>query len=296
MRRNWYSLAAVGFLVFLTLFVVGLALAQSHPYPVMPTYSPLRLSSGYEELASSNWGSSHNMAQIGLGKTPIPQVLDQANIEQIRVQEKIGQLKVGTASYDSDEKTIRAAVAAHKAIIFTEKQEGIAPGRHLLLEIGMPPEQFDALFAQLKQVGHLETVTVHQRDRTEEFRRLHAQRLALKKYQEAMQKLRSAGPKSIDDALKLEQRLQEVEKELQTLAMQLGDFLGKEPYYNIKMTFSEFQVGSHQDPSFTLWQRVGSALAWAIGWWFAIALLGALVLGTVWSIHTLWPGRGISGS
>ncbi len=69
MRLNCYSLAAVGFLVFLLLFVVGLALAQSHPYPVMPTYSPLTLSSGYEELASRNWGSSNNIAQIGLGKT-----------------------------------------------------------------------------------------------------------------------------------------------------------------------------------------------------------------------------------
>jgi hypothetical protein len=127
-------------------------------------------------------------------------------------------------------------------------------------------------------------VSVQQRDRTGEFRRLHAQRLALKKHLEAVLKLRGAGKGSVDDSLKVEQKVQGIEKEIQALGVQLGEFLGKESFYNVKLTLSENRAGS---------SRMGQAFFWAATWWLTCAGVVGLLAGSFVSARTLWPGRSV---
>src|SRR5205085_4323232 len=107
----------------------------------------------------------------------------------------------------------RAVLAAHQATVFNEKDSGVAPARRLTLEIGVHPDRFEGLVDQLRQVAHLESVSVQQRDRTGEFRRLHAQRQSLKAHLEAVQKLRGRQNPTVEDELKLEQKIQDIEKE-----------------------------------------------------------------------------------
>jgi uncharacterized protein YfcZ (UPF0381/DUF406 family) len=286
MRAQWKKPAAIGFLVFLVLWSAGTIRGLALPFP-RPTVLDLSGSSHRED--TSRLANAHNLVQLGLGTTPLPVVLDQGDIERIQVYEKSAHITTGTAAFDEDQALLRAALTAHQATIFNERSDGIAPARRLTVELGVHPERFDALVERLRQVGQLESIGVQQRDRTGEFRRLYAQRQSLKKYLESVTKLRGVNNPSIDDTLKIEQKIQDVEKELQALSVQLGDLLGKESFYHIQVTLFEYQEGSRLDRSYTLPQRCFHAFLWALAWWLTVAATLAVLAATAVSIRTLWP-------
>jgi hypothetical protein len=293
MRPLWKKMAAIGFLVFLSLWVVGSLRGLTLPYPPPPalglsggpTFSPAE--------SASRLPVANNLKQLGMGQLPLPLVLDQPDVERIRVYERTAELALGSAAFDDDEAVIRSAVASHQGTIFNEKKSGLAPERRLALEIGVPPDRFEALLKQLRQIGQLDSVTVQQQDRTAEFRRLHAQRQSLKKYLESVLKHQTAKNLSIEETLKLEQKKQEIEKDLQSLSVHLGDFLGKESFYHLRVTLFEYQPGSKLDRTYTLPQRIFHAFVWALGWWFVVALTATVLGGIYLSVHTLWPRLGL---
>lgn len=162
----------------------------------------------------------------------------------------------------------------------------------MLWESLSPPDQFDDLLRELEQIGQLGSIVVQQQDRTGEFRKLHAQRQSLKKHQEAILKLREGQKLPVEEALKLEQKIQEIDKEEQAVGVQLGDFLGKDPSYNLFLQLEETPKGGSRDRSFTLSRRLGSAFLWALGWWFTAVVTIGLVVTTIVSIRTLWFNAG----
>lgn len=294
MHPLWKKTAALGFLAFLGLWIGGTIHGWSLPYPE-PIALPLSSGPGDDYSPSSRLSQANNIKQIGLAETPLPLVLDKPDIERIQVHEKNAQLSAGTAAFEDDEVRVRAALDAYKAVIVNERASGIAPRRRLTLEIGVQPDRFEALVAELRGVGHLDSANVQQRDRTGEFRKLHAQRQALKSYLESVLKLRGATKSStIDDALKLEQKIQDIEKELQTLGVQLGDLLGKESFYNVNLTLYEFQPGSRLDRTYTVPQRIFNGWLWAVPRWLALVLAASLLVGTYLSMQALWQKSPVS--
>ena len=283
------KLAAILFLLFLGLWVAGFCRTFSLETSDLPDLSP-HISSSFSFSSAEYQGGmriAHNLAQVDLGQTPLPKVLDQEDISQITVFAKTAQLSSGTTAYTDDENRTRKAIAVNKAVVFSEKATGIAPQRRLSLGIGVRPEHFDALLKALMEVGHLEAVDVQQQDRTTEFRKLHGQRLSLKKHHDAILKVRDTSKLSVEEALKMEQRIVEIEKEIQAVGVHLGDLLAKEPSYNLFLTLQEGQPGSRHDREFTFARRLGSGFVWAIGWWLLAALGVALVAGMVISVNTL---------
>jgi hypothetical protein len=283
MTRRTKQAAAVAFLAFVGLWAVGLF--RGPPPTVSSPVAEWSSSSSYDNN-NSRQQFANNLRQLGLGSLPLPAVLDQADVDRIQVFEKTARLASSTADFDRDQSALRAALEAHEAVIFNETNGGVAPARRLSLEIGVHPEQFDALVEDLRRVARLESVTVQQRDRTGEFRRLHAQRQSLKKHLEAVQKLRGAANPTIDDQLKLEQKVQDIERELQHVGVQLGDFVGKDSYYHVYVTLSE--VGHRMDPASDVPVRIGHAFVWALAWWSGAAATLFVLAGTVVSVRTLW--------
>src|SRR5262245_29822746 len=290
MRQLLPKFAAAGFLIFLALWIGGTARGYALPYPEAPVFD----FSAFDRQANARQGSANNLAQIGLSTTALPLVLDKGDIEQIQVYERIASLTSATRTFDDDEAQVRSAIAGQQATIFLETSSGLAPDRTLTFDIGVSPEKFDALLTELKQIGQFENIHVQQRDRTAEFRQLNAKRQSLKKYLEATLKLRGLKNASIDDTLKIEQKIQDIEKELDAIGAQLGDLLGKESYYHIRLSLREYQSGSRHDRSYTLPKRVAHAFVWAAAWWFAAAVGAGAVVGTVVSVRTLWPRTRIS--
>jgi hypothetical protein len=277
------KIAAVGFLVFLGLWIVGAVRGLTLPYP-QPL--PLSVASSGEE-SYSRAPVANNMKQLGLIETPMPLLLDGANVDKIRVHEKRAVLALGTSAFDYDTAKVHAAVESHKGEIFTYKKSGIEPTRRLVREIGVHPDKFDDLVEKLRAVGTLSGISVEQKDRTHEFRNLHSQRQTLKKHLEAINKLREGKTLSLDDALRLEQKIQDLEEKIQSLGVQFGDLLGKESYYHVHVTLTEYQPGDRGDQTYTTPQRIGHAFLWAIVWWFAVALAAGVVAATGVSVWVL---------
>ena len=101
---------------------------------------------------------------------------------------------------------------------------------------------------------------------------------------------------SIDDTLKIEQKIQDVEKELQSLSVQLGDLLGKESFYHVQVTLFEYQPGSRLDRSYTVPMRLFHAFLWGLAWWLTVTVALAVLAATTVSLRTLWPGPALSGT
>jgi hypothetical protein len=288
MADHWKKLIALGFLLLVGLWAAGVVRSFGMAHSDLPALS-VSIPSSVEDYRGS-LRTANNLAQIGLVKAPLPKVLDQEDIQQIRVYEKTAQISAGSTAFADDEARIRKALADHQAVVFSEKATGISPERSLALGISVRPDKFDALLHALTEIGQVGAITVQQHDRTTEFRRLHAQRQSLKKYQEAILKLRASDKLTVEEALKLEQKIQEIEKELQTLGVQLGDLLGKEPSYNLFVTLQEYQPGSRYDRGFTFTRRLGSGLYWAAGWWFVAAAGAGVLIGVYLSVRTLRSG------
>ena len=285
MQRPWKKAAAVGFLAFFALVLAGTMHAFTLPDPQLRRASlPISLPVLKRNI------TANNLKQVGLGEMPLPLLLEQGNVEQIRVYERSGQLALATDAFDDDEAQIRSAVTAHQALVLYENSSGMVRERRLVLELGIHPDQFDALMSQLRGIGRLESISVQQRDRTDEFQRLHAQRQSLEKRHATVLKLGEAENLSIDDTLRLEQRLQEIDKELQTVGVQLGDLLSKESLYHVYAELSEYYPGSRLDPAY-VWPQLRYGLIWGLGRWSVLALGIGGAFGTWFSFRTLWPSK-----
>jgi hypothetical protein len=279
------KLGAGGFLLFLGLWIVGV----SRP-AVAPQVEHEELATGLfssVEDQHSNRQVANNLKQIGLTLEALPHLLDQKDLDKVQVYEKTAHLSSSTTSFTEDEERLRGTVALHKATIANERSTGIGPNRTLTLGITVHPDRFEELLADLKQVGHLTAIHVEQQDRTGQLRQLHAQRQSLKKHQDAVLKLRQTGKLSVEEALKVEQKLLEVEKEIHALGVQLGDLLGMEPSYNLFVSLREQRSGSEAGLGWGIARRLGSSLLWALGWWLLAAVATGLLVGTYVSLKTL---------
>jgi hypothetical protein len=283
MRFYLSKAAAVGFLTFLALWIAGTVRGLTLDYP-MP--NPIDISSyrqGVQGMQNAN-----NLKDIaGLPQTSLPIILDAPEVDQIRIHEKRAFLAMGSANFKDDETAIRKAVKDFKAEIFTEFNGGIEPSRRVTLEIGVNPERFDDLVATLQTIGKLSSITVEKKDRTGEFRNLFAKRQSLKNRLAAILKLTEGKNPSLEDALKLEAKIHEIEKELQALNVQFGDLLGKESYYHVHVTLVEHQPGGRGDRTYTLPQRIGHAFVWALVWWFGVVLAFVVFAGAGLSMWVL---------
>lgn len=280
--------AAIGFLLFLALLITGIIRNMGLSYAPPPAFS---FSSGFE---NSMYRQANNLKQLGLTQMALPLVLEQADLERIQVYEKMAQLGLATTTFEEDQTRVRTAITTHHATILRENNSGLTPERRLNLEIAVRPEEFETLLEQLQHIGRLQSINTQLRDRTSEFRRLHAQHQSLKKHLETIQRMRGK-PTSIDDELRLEQRIQDIEKELQSLSGQLGNFLDKESFYQINVMLFEYQPGSSLDPTYRVPQRLAHAFLWALAWWLAGAVVVVMLAGTYVSVRTLVAKAGVNG-
>src|SRR5260370_3475145 len=82
------KIAAVGFVVFMLLWIVGVMRAFTLEYPPPPAIVSLS-STDREYQTQSNSNFAHNLKIIpGLALTPLPMVLDKPEVEKIRITEK----------------------------------------------------------------------------------------------------------------------------------------------------------------------------------------------------------------
>ncbi|MFI5149252.1 MAG: DUF4349 domain-containing protein [Bacteroidia bacterium] len=181
--------------------------------------------------------------------------------------EKTATLRAKTEKFEEDEKGLRKEIKAFNAIVQYEGDMGQKGHRGLSLLIGIKPEKFDSFFVALKKVGVNKQADISKVDKTNEYRNLNAKKNSLEKTRESLIQIKKQSGK-IEEYVNLENRILEIEQELQELGVQLGDFDEENEFCTIRFALTEVQP----PVKMSILHRFKVALEWALTWYFRMAM------------------------
>lgn len=195
--------------------------------------------------------------------------------------EKVGSVSSKTNAFDEDERKARELVGKHNAIVQFEQDSGLRGRRTLALSIGVPPDKFDGLIDDIQAVGHLSSIRLDKTDKTNEYKELNAKRVSLEKVRDSLVSLKGKSG-NIDEFINLENRILEIEREIQSTGVKLGEFDQENEFCTVKFGLEE---GITAKAGIPLIHRVKTAGEWAIKYY--LMFLAILVLAALLSFLTL---------
>lgn len=172
--------------------------------------------------------------------------------------EKIATINTLSTKFDTEEKQIRALIKDYDGLIQFENKNGNNGHRRLNLVIGIPPENFDSIYNILIKVGRIQSKQITKMDKTNEYKELNARKSSLQKIRESLVELKSKGGK-IDEYMQLENRILEINQQLQGLGVSLGNFDDENEFCTVKVVLSEVTI-----IKISTLQRIKVALEWTI--------------------------------
>jgi hypothetical protein len=173
--------------------------------------------------------------------------------------EKVGWLQALTEHFEADEKAARVAVAGFRGILQEEALTGVAGARSLALTIGVPPGEFDMAVDALRKIGQAEGFSVTKTDKTNDYLQLRAKNTSLVKTRDALVAIKGQGGK-IEELVKLEREIMDLEAKIQDLGVQLGVFDHVNELCTVRFTLAERAAAPEGHPH---WANVFAALDWA---------------------------------
>ncbi|MEZ4810457.1 MAG: DUF4349 domain-containing protein [Allomuricauda sp.] len=172
--------------------------------------------------------------------------------------EKIADVHTLSNQFDQDEMKVRDQILKVKGLIQYENKNGNNGYRKMDLVIGVPPKDFDNLFQGLTQIGKVHEKQITKTDKTNEYNELNAQKLSLEKIRNSLLDLKSKSGK-ISEYMLLENRILEIEQQLQQLGVSLGNFDDENEFCTIK-----FNLAEHSIIAIGHFQHFKNALEWTI--------------------------------
>ncbi len=194
-------------------------------------------------------------------KAPLPQGDIQQKVSYANQQkyEKTASIKSKTANFEEDEKQIRQLSKGLQAIIQYEQNMGNKGSKELHLLVGVNPEKFDEAYSQIQKIGVIKATEITKVDKTNEYRNLNAQKASLEKTLQSLNELKSKGGQ-IADFVSLHDKILEIETQLQTLGVELGNFDTENEFCSIKFSLYE----GITEKKISLAHRIKVALEWTI--------------------------------
>jgi len=208
-----------------------------------------------------------------------------SNIASNQKYEKTASIKTKTSEFEKDEKQLKAKSKSFNAVIQYEQSLGQKGNRQIHLLIGVNPNLFDSLYAELKNIGVLKATEITKVDKTNEYRQLNAKKASIEKTLQSLNDLKSKGGQ-IADFVSLNDKILEIEEKAQELGVELGNFDTENEFCTVKL--SMYEGATEKNVSFI--HRVKVALEWAIKY-FAIFAITTLVLSLTIFIFLLIIAR-----
>lgn len=221
-----------------------------------------------EQLYSNRGPFEYSVKNVASTKMKVQGDASNKIYEVDQKYQKVAELASGTDRFDEDEGKIWAITKKHNALIQYEANTGLPGNRFLQLAIGVPPAGFDAMVLDVKKIGVLNSFNISKTDKTNEFKELQGQRHSLEQTRASLLALKSRSGGKIDEYINLENRILEIEKELQKLGVQLGDYDVTNEFCTIKMSLSEKAVRIN----LSIWRRIIKALEWTIKYYLLLVI------------------------
>ncbi|MCE9598219.1 MAG: DUF4349 domain-containing protein [Spirochaetia bacterium] len=152
--------------------------------------------------------------------------------------EKVATLSARSDQFESDEKRVRQIIKDFKAVIQFEQSSGLPGKRVIHLGIGVHPDQFDSMVLAARELGKLLSINVNKTDKTNEYKDIQAKRISLEKVRTGLMSLKGRNGK-IEELIALEQKILEIEKEIQAMGVKLGEFDSENEFCTVKISLFE---------------------------------------------------------
>ncbi|WP_299314808.1 DUF4349 domain-containing protein [uncultured Aquimarina sp.] len=234
-------------LVFAILFIFRLMYGYTKTFDETPNQSQF-----FDNISNSKRNYATKKYEVKSGTT------NQSAIKVDQKYEKIAEIKTKSSNFEKEEKSSRETIKKLDALIQFEQKSGNKGYRKLNLVIGVPPENFDDLYSQLITIGKVQAKQITKKDKTNEYKELNAKKQSLEKIRTSLIELKSKGGK-IDEYMGLENRILEIEQQLQGLGVSLGDFDDENEFCTVQFSLlegKEVKIGTMQ--------RVKVALEWTV--------------------------------
>ena len=153
---------------------------------------------------------------------------------------------------------LRKNIKDNDALIQFEQKKGNNGARQLHLVIGVPPEKFDSLYLKLSTIGDVKSKQITKNDKTNEYKELNAKKASLEKIRNSLIELKSKGGE-IAEYIELENRILDIEQQLQSLGVNLGNFDDENEFCTVK-----FSIAEGKEIKISFMQRVKVALEWTV--------------------------------
>ncbi|PBJ12776.1 DUF4349 domain-containing protein [Flavobacterium sp. ACN6] len=194
------------------------------------------------------------------------------NMASTQKFEKTASLKTKTSEYQKDEYIVKAKTKSYNAIIQYEQKIGQKGNRQIHLLIGVNPAKFDDFYVDLQKVGILKDTEITKVDKTNEYRQLNAKKISIEKMLQSLLELKSKGGQ-ISDFISLNDKILEVEEQLQGLGVELGNFNTENEFCTVR--FSMYEGAAEKSISFV--HRIKVALEWSMKY-FLLSVVTVLFL------------------
>lgn len=251
---------------FLVLFVLRLIYGyMTYPSGSVDTRSQISRIDWDAYLIHKNYASEKLKRETSGKITPLA-------VEQ--KYEKIGTLTSKTSEFEADEKKLYTIIQEHNILIQFEQRSGLKGNHTLNLALGVIPEKFDSVIAEVKCIGTLVFIQIDKRYKTNEYKELKAKRMSLEKTQEALSRLKNQGG-SIEEFIQLEDRILQIENDIQTMGVRLGEFDEENEFCTVKFTLIEIRPPSPIPFS----RRLKVAFEWTVK--FYLGLMVTFFIGTL---------------
>lgn len=253
---------------------VSVALFLFHLFLVPPPGSP-ETGFGVPDTRVAFESSRKNYASAKVSASGLP-------IGDSQKYEKIASVTQLSGSFDADRRLIEGRIAEYGGVTQLERALGLTGFRTLHLGIGVPPDRFDAFITAIRAIGRTAQIEIVKNDKTNEYLQLRARRTTLDKARAALEVLKEQGG-STDERMKVQNRLTEIEQQIQDLAVSLGDFDSQNELCTVKLTLRErtapLQAG--------FWTRARISTEWAA---LIVAGIGS---GILMLVVAGWLGAGL---
>jgi len=182
--------------------------------------------------------------------------------------EKIATIETKSTDISSDETKVREFVNTSGSIIQYENNSGLKENqtRIIKLAIGVPPDKFDAMVEEFKKIGKTILLTIDKKDKTNEYKDLQAKKESLIKIRDSLISLKGKGGQ-IDEFISLENRILEIEDEIQKFGISLGEFDSENEFCTVVLTLFE----NKPSVAISLLHRIKVAFEWAVKYYFLIS-------------------------
>lgn len=262
LRKTIFWLAAL----FVFLFVARLIYGYYYPGTAR--------NNGVTLLGSDDFSVSRkNYASEKIKGESAPQQQQQPSFSQSQKYEKVATLRSKSSQFEADDARLKAMVKGFGAVIQYEQNTGNTGQRSLNLLIGVKPERFDSFYIEIQKIGQILSKSITKTDKTNEYLQLNAKRISLEKTRNALLELKSRGGQ-IDEYIGLENRILEIEGQLQDLGVQIGDYDEENEFCTVR-----FSMYEGESSEISLAQRLKVAFEWTAKY-YALMMLG-LIFGLV---------------